>query len=180
MRMRPQLSPCRYLEPGKPYTYTVQAVTSLGGEGPPSPPLHYSPEQGFCGDGRVDYKIGEECDDGNVRDADGCNMQCKKEDVFHCTGESCDPSRISSYCIDTFSSRQMTRGYCLDEETNSHKQRKRNMWRLVKRIQTEYLAFGCPRVLILFVAEALVFLQNQTIICSWVFIFVFLSRSSPP
>jgi len=34
----------------------------------------------------VDESIGEECDDANVRDADGCNVQCKKEDVFHCTG----------------------------------------------------------------------------------------------
>ena len=81
------MSISRSLEPGRPYTYTVQAVTSLGLEGRPSPPLLYSPEQGFCGDGIVDHSIGEECDDGNVRDADGCNMQCKKEDVFHCVGE---------------------------------------------------------------------------------------------
>lgn len=76
-----------YLEPGQEYTYTVQAVTSQGLTGPPSPPLLYLPGQGFCGDGKVDKSIGEECDDGNLRDADGCNMQCKKEDVFHCTGE---------------------------------------------------------------------------------------------
>lgn len=87
-----KLSPFRYLEPGKPYTYTVQAVTSLGVKGPPSPPL--TPEQGFCGNGIVEYSIGEECDDGNVRDSDGCNMQCKKEDVFHCTGASGDRSII--------------------------------------------------------------------------------------
>lgn len=77
----------RNLTPGKTYSYRVLAVTSFGLEGPPSPPLIYSPEQGFCGDGIVDESIGEECDDGNVRDADGCNVQCKKEDVFHCTGE---------------------------------------------------------------------------------------------
>jgi len=45
----------------------------------------------------VEYSIGEECDDGNVRDSDGCNMQCKKEDVFHCTGALGDRSRISPY-----------------------------------------------------------------------------------
>lgn len=76
----------RNLTPGKAYTYRVKAVTSFGLQGPPSPPLVYSPEQGFCGDGIVEESIGEECDDGNVRDADGCNVQCKKEDVFHCTG----------------------------------------------------------------------------------------------
>ena len=42
----------------------------------------------------MEYSIGEECDDGNVRDSDGCNMQCKKEDVFHCTGALGDLSRI--------------------------------------------------------------------------------------
>ena len=68
-------------------------------KGPPSPPLHYSYGQGFCGDGIVEYSSGEECDDGNVRDSDGCNMQCKKEDVFHCTGALGDRSRISPYQI---------------------------------------------------------------------------------
>ncbi|EDO34671.1 predicted protein, partial [Nematostella vectensis] len=71
---------------GQSYTYTVRAVTSSGLKSPPSPPLTYTPKRGFCGDGRVDEKAGEECDDGNVRDGDGCNMQCKKEDVFHCEG----------------------------------------------------------------------------------------------
>ena len=45
----------------------------------------------------MEYSIGEECDDGNVRDSDGCNMQCKKEDVFHCTGALGDCSKISPY-----------------------------------------------------------------------------------
>lgn len=75
-----------HFNPGKTYTYRVQAVTSVGLTGPPSPPLSYSSYKGFCGDGIVDESIGEECDDANVRDADGCNVQCKKEDVFHCTG----------------------------------------------------------------------------------------------
>lgn len=29
---------------------------------------------------------GENCDDGNVRDGDGCNIQCQMEDVFWCDG----------------------------------------------------------------------------------------------
>ncbi|XP_044175227.1 pappalysin-1-like [Acropora millepora] len=74
------------LQPGKTYSYTVQAVTGTGLIGQPSPPLLYFSDKGFCGDGVVDQSIGEECDDANVRDADGCNVQCKKEDVFHCTG----------------------------------------------------------------------------------------------
>ena len=35
----------------------------------------------------MDEENGEDCDDGNVRDGDGCNIQCKKEDVYHCKGE---------------------------------------------------------------------------------------------
>ena len=106
-------------------------MTSLGLEGPPSPPLLYSPEQGFCGDGIVDHSIGEECDDGNVRDADGCNMQCKKEDVFHCVGEWSDQHIISLYSINLFSSskgKRITKMIsCLDEATNSHDFQKRNV-----------------------------------------------------
>lgn len=85
--------------PGKSYTYKVKAVTGFGLEGPFSPPLVYSPEQGFCGDGIVEESIGEECDDGNVRDADGCNVQCKKEDVFHCTGKNGYESRIKKIIV---------------------------------------------------------------------------------
>ena len=70
------------------YKYHVQAVisSSVKSAGAPSPSLFYTPKRGFCGDGKVDEKNGEECDDGNVRDGDGCNVRCKKEDVFHCKG----------------------------------------------------------------------------------------------
>ena len=32
------------------------------------------------------FPSGENCDDGNVRDGDGCNIQCQMEDVFRCKG----------------------------------------------------------------------------------------------
>ena len=38
-----------------------------------------SPE---CGDGSVDVGVGEECDDGNSADGDGCSSDCTSEDVF--------------------------------------------------------------------------------------------------
>lgn len=68
------------------YEYRVRAVTDEGLLGPFSPPLIYKPQKGFCGDGKIDKVTGEECDDGNVRDGDGCNVQCQMEDVFHCDG----------------------------------------------------------------------------------------------
>ncbi len=40
-----------------------------------------------CGDGNLD--AGEECDDGNQADRDGCNSACKKEQGF-----SCDPQSV--------------------------------------------------------------------------------------
>ncbi len=43
-----------------------------------------------CGDGHLDS--GEECDDGNMADGDGCNAACQVEDYFACEGE---PSRCT-------------------------------------------------------------------------------------
>ena len=42
-----------------------------------------------CGDGLV---IGEECDDGNRTDGDGCAANCTIEDGFECRVGSCDPA----------------------------------------------------------------------------------------
>jgi pappalysin-1 len=78
----------RTVELGTTYLYSIQGVTSSGLKGSPSPFLSYTPKRGFCGDGHVDKETGEECDDGNIRDGDGCNVRCKKEDVFHCQGNS--------------------------------------------------------------------------------------------
>ena len=41
----------------------------------------------FCGDGFADSVVGEECDDGNTVDGDGCDLDCLKE---------CGNSRIDS------------------------------------------------------------------------------------
>lgn len=35
--------------------------------------------EAFCGDGDLDPKYGEECDDGNTENGDGCNSECKTE-----------------------------------------------------------------------------------------------------
>ena len=50
-------------------------------------PLKFSSESGFCGDGVIERQNGEECDDANSRDGDGCSIWCKKEDVFRCKGQ---------------------------------------------------------------------------------------------
>ena len=54
----------------------VQSVTS--------PVLQYTHGEAFCGDGRVD--VTEQCDDGNLRDGDGCSLRCVIERFFHCKG----------------------------------------------------------------------------------------------
>ena len=50
-----------------------------------SPTLLYSYPTSHCGDGHVD--IGESCDDGNLKDGDGCSLNCKIENFFHCQGK---------------------------------------------------------------------------------------------
>lgn len=52
-----------------------------------------APPAGICGDGKVDQ--GEECDDGNTANDDGCNAECKYEYcgdgiVQPALGEQCD------------------------------------------------------------------------------------------
>jgi cysteine-rich repeat protein len=38
----------------------------------------------LCGDGNVDYQLGEECDDANNASGDGCSAQCKLEAAASC------------------------------------------------------------------------------------------------
>ena len=47
----------------------------------------------------MDKDNGEECDDANIRDGDGCNVQCKKEDVFHCKGKDDVFFLVTKYLI---------------------------------------------------------------------------------
>ncbi len=69
--------------------------------------------RGVCGDGVVSPNNGEECDDGNNEDGDGCSASCKKEPVV-CgngileLGEECDDGNLvdgdgcTSTCIVEF------------------------------------------------------------------------------
>ncbi|MCX6750834.1 MAG: DUF4215 domain-containing protein [Candidatus Pacearchaeota archaeon] len=53
-----------------------------------------------CGDGNLD--IGEECDDGNTYDGDGCSANCDTEEVHYCgdgvldIGEECDDGNLNN------------------------------------------------------------------------------------
>jgi cysteine-rich repeat protein len=49
-------------------------------------PCYYEGYQGYCGDGIVQWQLGEECDDGNWYDGDGCSSWCTWEDY---TNEYC-------------------------------------------------------------------------------------------
>ncbi|XP_052790398.1 pappalysin-1-like isoform X2 [Mya arenaria] len=60
-----------------------------------SPELVYTHGAAFCGNGLVDS--GEECDDGNAADGDGCTLYCRLEDNFRCTGS---PSLCSTEARD--------------------------------------------------------------------------------
>ena len=51
---------------------------------------------GTCGNGQIEYSVGEVCDDGNILDLDGCSGDCR---VIEACGngvmdefERCDPS----------------------------------------------------------------------------------------
>ena len=50
----------------------------------------------LCGDGTID--AGEECDDGDVQNSDGCDSSCNVETGFTCT--SANPSVCSTVCGD--------------------------------------------------------------------------------
>lgn len=42
-------------------------------------PIEGNPSAGFCGDGTIAPSLGEECDDRNSKDGDGCSASCKVE-----------------------------------------------------------------------------------------------------
>ncbi|XP_066117307.1 pappalysin-2 [Saccopteryx bilineata] len=72
--------------PGQVYQYQVQAVA--GAElGEASPPLSHTHGAPYCGDGKVDRDLGEECDDGDLLSGDGCSRACHLEEGFNCVGE---------------------------------------------------------------------------------------------
>lgn len=49
--------------------------TASGGGSPPPP---------VCGDGAVDWRAGEQCDDGNAQDGDGCGATCSYQASSEC------------------------------------------------------------------------------------------------
>jgi len=58
----------------------------------------YGEELGRCGDAVIDFNVGEQCDDGNRDDYDGCSAMCQLEILYTCgdgvvdyaEGEQCD------------------------------------------------------------------------------------------
>ncbi|KAM4642162.1 pappalysin-2 [Discoglossus pictus] len=83
--------------PGQRYQYRVQVASGLA-LGEPSPPLIHVHGSPFCGDGIINQEQGEECDDGSIRDEDGCSQKCKLEQNYFCQGE---PSLCSVHNKDT-------------------------------------------------------------------------------
>ena len=53
-------------------TAVADAVASLTTSWPP-------PTRAECGDGTLDAEFGEQCDDGNLVDGDGCDASCQTE-----------------------------------------------------------------------------------------------------
>ncbi|XP_075762103.1 pappalysin-1 isoform X1 [Pelodiscus sinensis] len=71
------------------YTYQV-AVISGTEESEPSPTTVYIHGSGYCGDGIIQKDLGEDCDDLNKINGDGCSLFCRQELSFNCLDE---PSR---------------------------------------------------------------------------------------
>ncbi|KAL4219279.1 hypothetical protein ACF0H5_021860 [Mactra antiquata] len=65
------------------YTYKIQTIKDSR-TSEVSPSLVYTHGSPYCGDGTI--QSNEECDDGNVVDGDGCNLNCKIQDEFTCMG----------------------------------------------------------------------------------------------
>ncbi|XP_056603115.1 pregnancy-associated plasma protein A, pappalysin 1a isoform X2 [Triplophysa dalaica] len=68
------------------YTYQIQTISS-GSESEPSPPLTHRLGAPYCGDGLIQRSHGEDCDDMNSINGDGCSSHCKKEPFFNCIDE---------------------------------------------------------------------------------------------
>ncbi|NXO38739.1 PAPP1 protein, partial [Locustella ochotensis] len=77
------------LSEGTTYRYQVVIVSGME-ESEPSPALVYVSGSGYCGDGIIQIELGEECDDMNKINGDGCSLFCLQELSFNCIDE---PSR---------------------------------------------------------------------------------------
>uniref|UniRef100_A0A4W4HRZ7 Sushi domain-containing protein n=1 Tax=Electrophorus electricus TaxID=8005 RepID=A0A4W4HRZ7_ELEEL len=76
----------RDVKSGETYTYHVLTVSKTT-ESEPSPPLIHQLGSAYCGDGLIQKYLGEQCDDMNFSNGDGCSNQCKKEPLFNCVDE---------------------------------------------------------------------------------------------
>ncbi|XP_064153607.1 pappalysin-1-like [Anguilla rostrata] len=76
----------RDVELGGEYTYHVLTVSKRA-ESEPSPALTHKLGMPYCGDGRIQRSLGEQCDDMNSANGDGCSSQCRKEPFFNCVDE---------------------------------------------------------------------------------------------
>ncbi|KAJ7993848.1 hypothetical protein DPEC_G00258960 [Dallia pectoralis] len=76
----------RDVVPGQTYTYQVITVSDRA-ESEPSPALTHQLGLPYCGDGNIQKHLGEECDDLNSVNRDGCSSQCKMEPFFNCVDE---------------------------------------------------------------------------------------------
>uniref|UniRef100_A0A8C5SXM5 Pappalysin 1 n=1 Tax=Laticauda laticaudata TaxID=8630 RepID=A0A8C5SXM5_LATLA len=74
------------LKDGTPYHYRVSVVSEQK-ESEPSPTLSYIHGKGYCGDGIIQKDLGEECDDMNKVNHDGCSLFCRQELSFNCVGK---------------------------------------------------------------------------------------------
>ncbi|XP_060126583.1 pappalysin-1 [Zootoca vivipara] len=77
------------IQAGILYTYRVSVISGME-ESETSPPLTYVHGSGYCGDGIIQKDLGEECDDMNKVNGDGCSLFCRQELSFNCIDE---PSR---------------------------------------------------------------------------------------
>ncbi|ELW70629.1 Pappalysin-1 [Tupaia chinensis] len=74
---------------GSVYQYWVITISGTE-ESEPSPAAIYIHGSGYCGDGIIQKGQGEECDDMNKINGDGCSLFCQQEISFNCIDE---PSR---------------------------------------------------------------------------------------
>lgn len=54
----------------------------------------------MCGDFHLDVDIGEECDDGNLDNGDGCSSTCKREQPARCGDGYLDEGEDITTCPD--------------------------------------------------------------------------------
>jgi len=82
-----------------PDTVNVRVV-SIGGTSPASAADVFTYVAPTCGNGRLDP--GEQCDDGNTFNGDGCSAACTIETCFTCVGQPsiCSPSAAGTPCDD--------------------------------------------------------------------------------